>query len=149
MADNSQETARNSQEQPAPKRGAGGRGRGRPFTKGKSPNPGGRPRVTEDYKVAMARLDGKAIQGLEHILDNKRHKKFAEVCIYVVNRNHGKPVETHELSGVNGGPIRTTGSIDGLDSEQRARRLAELEAKMVAAKQQQAEPTPDGQSGSV
>jgi hypothetical protein len=106
--------------------------RGRPFPKGVSGNPTGRPRATEEYKDAMTRLDAKAISGLEEILDDHEHKKFADVCMYVVNRNHGKPPERMQLSGPNEGPIATTTSVIGMDSEQQAKRLAELEAKMAS-----------------
>jgi hypothetical protein len=106
---------------------------GKPFPKGVSGNPSGRPRATEEYKDAMTRLDEKAIEGLEQILDNPHHKKFADVCMYVVNRNHGKPPERMHLSGPNDGPITTATSVIGMDSEQQAKRLAELEVKMAAA----------------
>jgi hypothetical protein len=107
--------------------------RGRPFPRGVSGNPGGRPTESEEYKTAITRLDGKAVKGLENILDDPDHRKFADVCMYVINRNHGKPVETHELSGLNGGPIETSDPLAAMDSEQRAKLRATLEAKMSAA----------------
>lgn len=123
-----------------------GKPRGKPFTSGASGNPKGRPPMPEDTKLAFKRLDLRAIEGLETVLLNPAHPRFEQACEYVIDRNHGKSVSTLELTGKNGGPLETadvTEKIASLNSEQAEKRMADLMAKMTAAKAT-GEAAPDG-----
>jgi hypothetical protein len=123
-----------------------GKPRGKPFASGASGNPKGRPPMPEDTKLAFKRLDLRAIEGLETVLLNPAHPRFEQACEYVIDRNHGKAVSTLELTGKNGGPMESadvTERVEGLNSEQAAKRMAELMAKMTAAKAT-GEASPDG-----
>jgi len=102
--------------------------------------------MPEDVKLAFKRLDRLAIDGLAAILSDSEHPRFEQACEYVIDRNHGKSVSTMELTGKNGGPLETadvTERVDSLNSEQAAKRMAELMAKMTAAKAT-GEAAPDG-----
>lgn len=78
---------------------------GKPFEPGRSGNPGGRPKVVAEIKALMQDNAARAVQvlldGLEGP-DPKNAKACAELLLaYVL----GKPKQTVELGGENGGPI--------------------------------------------
>lgn len=98
------------------------RRRGKPFQKGRSPNPGGRPKIPEDVKEAFrAHLMPKALKVIEKILATPKHPYQHQVAMYVVDRVMGKP--TTSLGGVDGAPLVPADSDDPL-SQLLARVLA-------------------------
>lgn len=113
---------------------------GRPFRKGVSGNPGGRPKNnhTSIWNLLEKRLeelvpgsdktakDAVVMAILASLLDRKG-KHFAAILKEASDRLYGKPKESIELSGKDGGPIE----ID--DARERiASRLAEYAAKQSA-----------------
>lgn len=97
---------------------------GKPFEKGKSGNPGGRPRVPDDVREAAKALTALALDTLEKIIRDDETPAAARVtaCEAVLNRAWGKPAQAVELTGKDGGAILTeeTGMTES------ARRIAYL-----------------------
>lgn len=90
--------AENSGSEPARR----GRGYGRPFPKGQSPNPGGRPREERELVEAL-RLRGVDLANKLIELALKGNVKAIEVAL---SRAYGKPRERVELTGADGGPVK-------------------------------------------
>ena len=80
------------------------RGRGRPFEKGKSGNPNGRPKQTQEEKDALAmirELAPTAAEKLKEILLDKgtKHETALKAIEIVLERTYGKPVAYDPASG--------------------------------------------------
>lgn len=118
------------------------RGPGRPFPKGVSGNPQGRPKkpecitefLNEDWVAKNGQNLGKRRKVLLDALFNtatlagsKDRMKAIELLLAY---DLGKPTERHELSGPEGGPIKSVEYDlgDGMTSGEMRKRLAELEA---------------------
>ena len=77
--------------------------RGKPFQPGKTGNPGGRPKKTEEERTLEAMCKAKTPEALATILeimekgDNERARLSA--AQYIVDRGWGKAKESVELSG--------------------------------------------------
>lgn len=88
--------------------------RGRPIQKGQVLNPGGRPKIPEEFKQLAKENSLVALQKVIEILNNPKSKnserlKAAEI---IMDRAWGKPTQSTEISGPGGGPIETAHSID-------------------------------------
>lgn len=99
MAENSEKTAKKP--------------RGKPFQKGQTGNPGGRPPKTEEQRTLEELCRAKsarAFEVLSNIMEsgeNERNKITAALAI--IERGHGKAVQPTTLSGPNGGAVEITG----------------------------------------
>lgn len=129
------------------------RGPGRPFPKGVSPNPGGRPKMSPELADALRKRNMKSVEVLSKVQDdylrgtytdeNGREReapkaseaiKASEVLLaYSI----GKPRESVELTGEDGGPINITrldkskltkDELDAVLAVQRARLRQQQEA---------------------
>ena len=103
------------------------RTRGRPFAKGQSGNPGGRPKELRDI-IELARSHGHhAIETLAKIMTNPKAPPAARVAAAnaILDRGFGKPLQGVELSGHDRGPIEHVVITD----EMRARALMALFAR--------------------
>ncbi len=101
--------------------------RGRPFAKGQSGNPGGRPKELRDV-IELARSHGPgAIKTLAKIMNNRKAPPAARVgaANAILDRGFGKPLQGVELSGHDRGPIEHVVITD----EMRARALMALFTK--------------------
>jgi hypothetical protein len=88
---------------------------GKPFQKGKSGNPGGRPKIPDDVKEAARALTPVAIATLQEVCTDPDAPASARVTAAeaLLNRAWGKPSQAVELSGKDGGAIdvNVTGSV--------------------------------------
>lgn len=78
---------------------------GRPFQKGVSGNPGGRPRVVKDIQALAREHTDTAVAALVAALDNPRERVAAAQAL--LDRGYGKPTQKQEVTGAEGGPIQT------------------------------------------
>lgn len=77
----------------------------RPFKKGQSGNPGGRPKSSHFVeKVKKLGLVDEAITVLQEGMKNKR--TAVECAKYVLDRVYGKPMQEMNLTGEEGKPIQ-------------------------------------------
>lgn len=82
---------------------------GRPFAKGKSGNPGGRPKIPDDVKAAARAHTMEAIQTLVDVMRSKSitvASARVTAAQALLNRAWGTPVQTTEITGKDGGPIQ-------------------------------------------
>jgi hypothetical protein len=94
------------------------------FKKGQSGNPGGRPKKTEEERTLEAMCRERTPEALHAILrimaGSKQDRAKLAAAQYVLDRAWGKPKESVELSGADGGPIETKQTLDvsGLSPDQ-------------------------------
>ena len=93
------------------------RGSGRPFEKGQSGNPNGRPKTPEEFKQLARENSLAALQKVIAIMHNDEAKlndqlKAAEM---VMDRAWGKPIQGMEVSGPEGNAL--TIKLEGALSE--------------------------------
>lgn len=95
---------------------------GRPFAKGKSGNPGGRPKLPEELKQAFRALAPEALKTLESVMRSSKARPGDRIraAETILNRGYGTPVQAVEVTGRDGGPI------ESMTHEQALARLAEL-----------------------
>lgn len=89
-----------SDQQPS-KRG----GPGRPFQKGVSGNPGGRPPGAHAFAELCRAKTPQALDALEKALKEPRERVAAAQVLLAYA--HGKPIQRNEHTGADGGPIQT------------------------------------------
>lgn len=86
------------------------RGPGKPFQKGQSGNPGGRPAIPAEVKEALAAACPHAVERLIQFVDNPDPKIALAACERVVERVLGRvPLP---LQGADGAPLAVSISIN-------------------------------------
>ncbi len=75
-----------------------GRGPGKPFEKGVSGNPGGRPRLPEELRDRIRGLSEKAVNVLEQSLDSPEPRVALMAAQILLDRGYGKPSQQTDLT---------------------------------------------------
>ena len=70
-----------------------------PFKKGKSGNPGGRPKVTAAVRELARDHGAKAIERLVELMASENERTAVAACEAVLNRGYGRPAQALTLSG--------------------------------------------------
>lgn len=88
--------------------------RGRPFRKGQSGNPGGRPAIPEHVREACRALTEMAVETLKTVMNDLDAPAAARVSAAnaVLDRAWGKPESDVRVGGLPGAPPIATASVD-------------------------------------
>ena len=106
MAENSSKTAKR-------------RGRGRPFQKGQSGNPGGRPKVAPEVRELAKEHGPRAFARVVELMDSKDGSLALAACKEVLNRTFGKSPQP-----LVGGEAPIKVQEERVDDRELARRIA-------------------------
>jgi hypothetical protein len=79
------------------------------FVKGQSGNPSGRPKEDSEVKQAARAYGLEAVHKLAELMRGDNPKVSREAAVALLDRGFGKPKQTTELTGEDGGPILTQG----------------------------------------
>jgi hypothetical protein len=86
---------------------------GRPFQKGQSGNPGGRPKELEEVKRLAQEYTVAAIKNLARWMASENAKASVSASIAILERGWGKPTQPLEHSGPDKQPLTFTLAISG------------------------------------
>ena len=90
---------------PAQNSAGTGRQRGRPFQRGRSGNPGGRPKVAGDVRELLKQNSRAAASCVIALLKSSDERIALAAAREVLDRVLGRPSQTTEISGPGGGPL--------------------------------------------
>ena len=79
------------------------RGPGRPFQKGQSGNPGGRPKESDEVKTLARQHTVTAVERLAFWMGSDNAKASVSACSALLDRGWGKPAQA--VTGVDGAPL--------------------------------------------
>jgi hypothetical protein len=83
--------------------------RGRPFAKGKSGNPGGRPKKTPELREVedlCRQASPDAVARLVEWMQSKDPATSVKACLGILAQGFGTPKQRVEVSGKDGGPVQ-------------------------------------------
>lgn len=78
------------------------------FKKGKSGNPGGRPKENKEVQALAREYTEDAIARLVHWMKSDNAKASVSASNVLLDRGWGKAAQAHEHTGADGGPITFT-----------------------------------------
>ena len=75
-----------------------------PFKKGKSGNPGGRPKEVAEVRKLAQEHGAAAIERLVELMGSENERTAVAACEAILNRGYGRPAQSVSLSGEEDGP---------------------------------------------
>ena len=75
-----------------------------PFEKGKSGNPGGRPREVAEVRELAKKHGSAAIQRLVTLMSSDNERTAVAACEAILNRGYGRPAQSVTVAGEEDGP---------------------------------------------
>ncbi len=75
-----------------------------PFEKGKSGNPGGRPKEVAEVRELAKKHGPAAIKRLAKLMTSENERTAVAACEAVLNRGYGRPPQSVTLGGEEDGP---------------------------------------------
>ena len=83
-----------------------------PFEKGKSGNPGGRPREVAEVRELAKNHGPAAIQRLVTLMSSDNERTAVAACEAILNRGYGRPAQSVTVAGEeNGPPVQLEGVV--------------------------------------
>lgn len=82
------------------------------FQPGKSGNPGGRPKEAPEVKALAREYGHEAIEKLVELMRCDDRRVAAAACQALLDRGFGKPAQSMELTGADGGAVETVTRIE-------------------------------------
>jgi hypothetical protein len=77
-----------------------------PFEKGKTGNPKGRPKIDPEVKELFKPHTKLALERLIFWAKSNDPKASVTASVHILDRAHGKPVQSNEISGKGGEPLQ-------------------------------------------
>ena len=75
-----------------------------PFEKGKSGNPGGRPKEVAEVRELAKKHGPAAIERLKTLMNSENERTAVAACEALLNRGYGRPAQSVTLAGEEDGP---------------------------------------------
>ena len=75
-----------------------------PFEKGKSGNPGGRPKEVAEVRELAKKHGPAAIQRLVTLMSSDNERTAVAACEAILNRGYGRPAQSVTVAGEEDGP---------------------------------------------
>lgn len=75
------------------------------FKPGQSGNPGGRPKSDSEFLKLVREAAPNALKRMQEIASDKKHFDNFNAVKWILERAHGKPSQSLEVSGDGGGPL--------------------------------------------
>ena len=75
-----------------------------PFEKGKSGNPGGRPKEVVEVRDLARSHSTRAVERLVELIESENERTAVAACEAILNRGYGRPAQSVSLSGEEDGP---------------------------------------------
>ncbi len=83
-----------------------------PFEKGKSGNPGGRPKDVAEVRELAKKHGPAAIRRLAKLMASENERTAVAACEAVLNRGYGRPPQSVTLAGeADGPPVQLEGIV--------------------------------------
>ena len=83
-----------------------------PFEKGKSGNPGGRPKEVAEVRELAQKHGPAAIQRLVTLMSSDNERTAVAACEAILNRGYGRPAQSVTVAGEeNGPPVQLEGVV--------------------------------------